>query len=43
MPSAGWLPDTRPACSHYLNPVNLPWTDLRMGAWLTLTGGRPGW
>ena len=24
--------------SHYLNPANLPWADLRAGAWLTLTG-----
>ncbi len=24
--------------SHYLNPANLPWADLREGAWLTTTG-----
>jgi hypothetical protein len=24
--------------SHYLNPANLPWSDLREGAWLTITG-----
>ncbi len=24
--------------SHYLNPANLPWADLREGAWLTITG-----
>jgi hypothetical protein len=24
--------------SHYLNPANLPWSDLRVGAWLTLGG-----
>jgi hypothetical protein len=24
--------------SHYLNPANLPWADLRAGAWLTITG-----
>ena len=24
--------------SHYLNPTNLPWGDLRAGAWLTITG-----
>lgn len=27
------LPD-----SHYLNPANLPWSDLREGAWPTMTG-----
>ncbi|HZC41775.1 MAG TPA: hypothetical protein VE343_13950 [Streptosporangiaceae bacterium] len=31
------LPD-----SHYLNPVNLPWAELRAGAWLTLTGAALG-
>jgi hypothetical protein len=24
--------------SHYLNPTNLPWSDLRQGAWLTIVG-----
>jgi hypothetical protein len=24
--------------SHYLNPANLPWSDLREGAWLTIIG-----
>ncbi|MGH3301570.1 MAG: hypothetical protein ACRDOK_07785 [Streptosporangiaceae bacterium] len=24
--------------SHYANPVNLPWADLRTGAWLTICG-----
>jgi len=24
--------------SHYANPVNLPWPDLRIGAWLTICG-----
>jgi hypothetical protein len=24
--------------SHYANPVNLPWADLRIGAWLTISG-----
>ncbi len=24
--------------SHYLNPANLPWAQLREGAWLTITG-----
>jgi hypothetical protein len=24
--------------SHYLNPANLPWTDLRAGAWLAIIG-----
>jgi hypothetical protein len=24
--------------SHYLNPANLPWSDLREGAWLTIGG-----
>lgn len=24
--------------SHYLNPANIPWADLRVGAWLTLGG-----
>lgn len=24
--------------SHYANPVNLPWADLRIGAWLTICG-----
>ena len=28
--------------SHYHNPVNLPWADLRAGAWLTLTGAALG-
>lgn len=28
--------------SHYLNPVNLPWQDLREGAWLTITGALLG-
>jgi len=28
--------------SHYLNPANLPWADLRAGAWLTLTGAALG-
>lgn len=28
--------------SYYLNPANLPWTDLRAGAWLTLTGTAAG-
>lgn len=28
--------------SHYLNPGNLPWADLRPGAWLTLTGAAAG-
>jgi hypothetical protein len=23
---------------HYANPANLPWSDLREGAWLTITG-----
>jgi hypothetical protein len=23
---------------HYLNPANLPWSDLREGAWLTIAG-----
>jgi hypothetical protein len=23
---------------HYLNPANLPWSDLRAGAWLTICG-----
>jgi hypothetical protein len=27
------LPD-----AHYLNPANLPWSDLREGAWLTIVG-----
>ena len=31
------LPD-----SHYLNPANLPWADLRAGAWVTLTGAALG-
>lgn len=25
--------------AHYLNPANLPWSDLRDGAWLTICGG----
>ena len=25
--------------AHYLNPANLPWADLRIGAWLTIGGG----
>ena len=28
--------------SHYLNPANLPWADLRAGAWLTITGAAGG-
>lgn len=28
--------------SHYLNPANLPWADLRAGAWLTITGSALG-
>lgn len=24
--------------AHYLNPANLPWSDLRAGAWLTIAG-----
>jgi hypothetical protein len=28
--------------SHYLNPANLPWADLRSGAWLTITGAALG-
>jgi hypothetical protein len=28
--------------SHYLNPANLPWPDLRAGAWLTLIGAAGG-
>jgi hypothetical protein len=24
--------------AHYLNPANLPWSDLREGAWLTIAG-----
>ena len=28
--------------SHYLNPANLPWADLRAGAWLTITGAALG-
>lgn len=24
--------------AHYLNPASLPWSDLRAGAWLTITG-----
>jgi hypothetical protein len=24
--------------AHYLNPASLPWSDLRQGAWLTITG-----
>jgi uncharacterized membrane protein YjgN (DUF898 family) len=24
--------------SHYLNPANLPWSDLRAGAWLSILG-----
>jgi hypothetical protein len=24
--------------AHYLNPANLPWADLREGAWLTIAG-----
>ncbi len=24
--------------AHYLNPANLPWPDLRAGAWLTIAG-----
>ena len=28
--------------SHYLNPANLPWSDLREGAWLTITGAALG-
>lgn len=27
---------------HYLNPGNLPWSDLREGAWLTICGGALG-
>lgn len=28
--------------SHYLNPANLPWAQLREGAWLTIIGGVSG-
>lgn len=28
--------------SHYLNPANLPWADLRAGAWMTITGAALG-
>ncbi len=28
--------------SHYLNPANLPWADLRAGAWLTIIGAAGG-
>jgi hypothetical protein len=28
--------------SHYLNPANLPWADLREGAWLTIIGAAGG-
>ncbi len=28
--------------SHYLNPANLPWSDLREGALLTITGAAAG-
>jgi hypothetical protein len=28
--------------SHYLNPANLPWSDLREGAWLTIIGAAGG-
>lgn len=28
--------------SHYLNPTNLPWADMRAGAWLTLTSAALG-
>ena len=28
--------------SLYLNPANLPWADLRAGAWLTVTGAALG-
>lgn len=28
--------------SHYLNPANLPWADLRAGAWLTIAGAALG-
>jgi hypothetical protein len=28
--------------SHYLNPANLPRSDLREGAWLTIAGAVPG-
>jgi hypothetical protein len=28
--------------SHYLNPANLPWADLREGAWLTIIGAALG-
>lgn len=30
------------ANSHYLNPANLPWAELREGAWLTITGAAGG-
>jgi hypothetical protein len=28
--------------SHYLNPANLPWADLRAGAWLTISSAALG-
>lgn len=28
--------------SHYLNPANLPWADLRAGAWLAIIGAVTG-
>ncbi len=28
--------------AHYLNPANLPWSDLREGAWLTIAGAAFG-
>ena len=28
--------------SHYLNPANLPWAQLREGAWLTIAGAAGG-
>jgi hypothetical protein len=28
--------------SHYLSPANLPWSDLREGAWLTISGAALG-
>lgn len=28
--------------AHYLNPANLPWAQLREGAWLTIIGGAGG-
>lgn len=28
--------------SHYLNPANLPWADMRAGAWLAISGAAIG-